>query len=92
MFLLINILYNLCESLVKNLRMKKITLDAFESRSIIVAVAYALIGYYLKCNKTMPFLSSVALNGIGGKNAAIGNEYRKCSEIIKVMIYGGDSE
>ena len=50
---LVNVLDDGVENVLEHLGMEYVTLDALEGGSVIVAVADALVGHYLKGNEVM---------------------------------------
>ena len=89
---LIHVLDDRLESLVKNLRVLKISLQSLEGGRIVISVTNTLISNNLQGDEMMTLASSVTFDRIGTKYATIGDKYGQISKIVEMVIDRRDAE
>ena len=89
---LIHVLDDRLESLVKNLRVLKISLQSLEGGRIVISVTNTLVGNDLQGDEMMTLASSVALDRIGTKYATVGDKDGQIAKIIEMVIDRRDAE
>lgn len=71
--------------------MEKIALDSLECGGVIIAVTGSLVKHCLERYEMMTLAGTVTLNGVTREDAAVCQEARQVTEIVEVVIDGGDA-